>query len=271
LRRSLAKALPGREYAIVTGGSYARGEASAQSDLDYFLICDSDKAKLKAEQDLPTIKKIVQRVVKKQYADDGAFGGTESIKVMTQNIGGKDDTNAKITRRVLFLLEGEWLLDKSRFLKYRDQVISKYIKSTISDHQFCRFLLNDLIRYYRTVCVDFEHKTSEKGKEWGTRNIKLVFSRKLLYFSGILVAAETWQHTFDYKVERLKWLLSLTPIGRIRAVCGNRADLALNAYGEFLRKMSDPTIRKMTDGVSELREKQPQEFRLFKNEGHHFS
>jgi len=47
-----------------------------------------------------------------------------------------------------------------------------------------RFLLHDLIRYYRTICVDFEYKTYENGKPWGDRNIKIQFSRKFLYFSN---------------------------------------------------------------------------------------
>ena len=190
---------------------------------------------------------------------------------MTENIGGEQDTNEKITRRVLLLLEGQWLLNKQVFDACREQIISRYIKDGITDHQLCRFFLNDLIRYYRTVCVDFEHKTAEKGKAWGTRNIKRVFSRKLLYFSGILIAAETWQHTNVYKVQRVKDLIAMTPIRRIEQVCGNKAERALAAYAEFLQKLSDPAIRKMTEEVSDVRQDQPEAFRLFKNQGHHFS
>jgi hypothetical protein len=131
--------------------------------------------------------------------------------------------------------------------------------------------LNDFIRYYRTICVDFEHKTQEQGKSWGSRNIKLIFSRKLLYFSGILVTAETWQHTYKVKLERIRNLLALTPARRVRAICGTRADPVLNAYGEFLRKMRDPSVRTMLDKTSETRSDQSAEFRTFKNEGHHFT
>lgn len=271
LRQELGNALSNKSYAVVTGGSYARREASEQSDLDWFIICDSAEAKKQGERDLKKISGLVKKVVNADPAEDGAFGRIETIGEMIKNIGGKNDGNFKITRRILLLLEGEWLYDQSRFMDYRSQILGRYIRPTISDHQFCRFLLNDLIRYYRTICVDFEHKTTEAGKEWGIRNLKLVFSRKLLYFSGVLVAAESWQHSFATKDQKIKHLLALSPIGRIHEVCGARAEPALNAYGVFLGKMADPSIRAMAKKVTEIKDEHPEEFRLFKNEGHHFS
>jgi hypothetical protein len=169
------------------------------------------------------------------------------------------------------LLEGDWLYNEAKFDLYRNEILKRYLSDKISDHQFCRFLLNDLIRYYRTICVDFEHKTREQGKSWGTRNIKLIFSRKLLYFSGILVAAETWQQTYETKMDTLHKLLGMTAIRRVSAVCGDKADQALNAYGSFLKEISDPSIREMLETVPEDRDKQSEEFRNLKNEGHHFS
>jgi hypothetical protein len=271
IRRDLATITRTDDFAVVANGSFARREASGESDLDYFLICDSDKKRQLAEKALPRIKTILRKHVKKEPAAGGAFGEVESIYGMVLNIGGSKDDNAKITRRILFLLEGEWLYNESKFLGYREAILSKYLRKTISDHQFCRFLLNDLIRYYRTICVDFEHKTQEQGKAWGTRNIKLVFSRKLLYFSGILVAAETWQQTYRVKRERILELLSMTPTRRIENVCGERAREALNYYGLFLERLSDPKTRKMLEAVPDSRDQQPEMFRSFKNDGHHFS
>ncbi len=271
MRAILADLLPRNSFVVVANGSYARGEASNESDLDYFLICNSKKDIPRVKKELPRISRGLTKVVPKRYSASGAFGKIESIEEMILNIGGNLDGNEKITRRVLFLLEGEWLHNKEGFHEYRKKIIEKYVKKTISDHQFCRFLLNDLIRYYRTICVDFEHKTTELGKAWGVRNIKLVFSRKLLYFSGILIAAETWQHTYSTKCEKLHFLLGLTPIERVKIVCGDRATSAIAAYGEFLKKLADPSIRRILEKEPFLREKQSQEFRLFKNEGHHFS
>ena len=192
---------------------------------------------------------------------------------MCENIGGQDDKNDKITRRLLFLLESDWLYNKKAAEQYREAIVDRYIKNTITDHQISRFLLNDLIRYYRTMCVDFEYKTAEVGKPWGTRNIKLQFSRKLIYFSGILIAAESAQRTYPYKKNITLELIELTPIERILKICGTTAHRALELYDRFLEKISDKSIRDITDKVTADRKTHDEypEFRDLKNAGHHFS
>jgi hypothetical protein len=82
---------------------------------------------------------------------------------------------------MLLLLEGEWLVNEAGFHSLRREILQRYIGDKMTDHQLSLFLLNDVIRYYRTMAVDYEFKTNEgdKPKPWGIRNIKLVFSRKL--------------------------------------------------------------------------------------------
>lgn len=271
LRAVLAKALNGDQFAVVVGGSYARREASNESDLDFFIICDSRGVAKKLTVELSRIAQLLGGIVNKSPAAGGAFGRVEAISDMEKNIGGQQDANDKITRRILFLLEGEWLYNREGFEKYRKRILAKYIKNSISEHQLSRFLLNDLIRYYRTICVDFEYKTEEDGKAWGTRNLKLMFSRKLLYFSGILVAAESAQLSYESKLERTLYLLSLTPISRLQDICGARADHALSIYCEFLMAISDKSTRIHCEKVTVDRKTHTARFRGIKNRGHHFT
>lgn len=271
LRKVLPKAVATDRCSVVIGGSYARGEASTESDLDFYIVCDDATTKTKLQKNLGAIKKKLHEIVPKPPATGGAFAEIETIEEMVSNIGGGKDSNEKITRRVLFLLEGEWLYGSSRFTAYRERLVRRYIRDSISEYQLSRFLLNDLIRYYRTICVDFEYKTGEEKKSWGLRNLKLLFSRKLLYFSGLLVAAEAAHLTPAKKVERTLELLALTPINRVRAVCGTRANNALAMYGGFLEAISDSAIRKMADSVPATKSKHPEEFRRLKNEGHRFT
>src|SRR6185503_1905451 len=46
-------------------------------------------------------------------------------------------------------------------------------------------LLNDLHRYYRTVCVDYRWKVDEADKDWALRNVKLRHSRKVWHLANL--------------------------------------------------------------------------------------
>ena len=194
------------------------------------------------------------------------------METMLSNIGGNDDHNSKITRRILFLLEGEWLGNRVFFDEVLTALLGKYVRENITSHQFALFLLNDIIRYYRTICVDFEFKTVQdtNSKPWGTRNVKLVFSRKLLYFSGILVVAETAQRSYSEKIKIMKNLLSIPVIDRIIAVCGPRSLQALELYDHFLEELSREEVRRSLDAVTEA-DRLSEPFRSLKDQGHHFT
>jgi len=255
---------------IVTVGSYGRKEASNLSDLDFFFIKDREDYSPGIE--ISAFRDLYRELGLKSPSKDGAFNSEIEFRAdMSKNIGGFEDKTEKLTRRLLFLLEGDWLLNEGLYNKTLDQLIRCYVRETITEHQLCRFLLNDLIRYYRTICVDFECKTYEHGKPWGDRNIKLQFSRKLLYFSGILVVAETAQRNWQAKREISSVLLRLTPLERLRRICGSQSEKALEIYDDFPLQMASDKVRDMLMATPEDRAKQSPEFKTFKNKGHQFT
>ncbi len=258
---------------IGINGSYARREASTQSDLDFLAVSIAPARKESAEEQLGLIAPRLLQVVGKAPAKDGSFGHAHDLSSMLSNIGGDHDTNEALTRRILFLLEGDWVHGEDLAAHVRSSLISCYVRENITSHQLALFLLNDLIRYYRTICVDFEFKTMQADykKPWGTRNVKLVFSRKLLYFSDVLAVAETAQRTFNEKTKALNRLFYLPVIDRIIDICGNRSLRALRIYEEFLNEMGKPEIRSELDRVTEKNRNESEIFRVLKDRGHHFS
>ena len=228
---------------------------------------------MNTQANLEAISPALSAIVSKAPSSDGVFGKTNDLPGMLKNIGGDRDTNEAITKRVLFLLEGEWIAGEALAQKLRNDLIDCYVRPNITSHQIALFLLNDIIRYYRTICVDFEFKTMQslKPKPWGTRNVKLVFSRKLLYFSGVIAIAETAQKTYGQKKKSLLELFAMPVADRLLSVCGERAVRPLRIYEEFLEEMSKAEVREQLDNVTEANRDKSQTFRILKDRGHHFS
>lgn len=267
LREAVGKlSLPSNSI-LVTVGSLARREASPQSDLDYFLVLDGE-----SDRDiLAEVNAAISGLGLRPPSPTGAFAKAINSIEFLDKIGGNSESNDDLTRRMLFLLESDWIHGQAKYEALFDGVIERYIRDGITQHQLARFFLNDLIRYYRTICVDFEYKTATAGKSWGDRNIKLMFSRKLLYFSGVLAAAATAQSACDFKRSELKRLLRMPPLRRVEDVCGQDAQRIMDRYDTFLRWMADERVRGLLKKTTAERGAQDEEFRTMKNAGHHFS
>ncbi|MGB2931931.1 MAG: DUF294 nucleotidyltransferase-like domain-containing protein [Methyloceanibacter sp.] len=179
---SIANALGAvdKDCCVAITGSYGRLEASTESDFDYFIMTSRDPEASELKEFGERVGAAVRDRIGKLPSAGGPFHRITAADSMTRNIGGQHEKNEDLTRRILLLIEGRPVAGEAYFRKIRSDIISRYISEEIKTHQLGLFFLNDLIRYYRTMCVDFEYKTIEEGKSWGDRNIKLVFSRKLI-------------------------------------------------------------------------------------------
>ena len=256
---------------VLINGSYARREASPGSDLDFYIVTNDGET---GEPEWAhAVRDAIAKIVPIEPAADGAFAKVEARETLLKNIGGEHDDNHNITRRMLLLLEGEWLFNEAGLKQVRRAILERYIADGITDHQLALFLLNDIVRYYRTMAVDYEFKTVEvaKAKPWGIRNIKLVFSRKLLYASGLFSVAMTTDRTREKKIELLEHLFNLPVIDRMKEICGsNKADGVLQSYDLFLQRLEDTKVREKLKALDREGRKDPL-FRDLKNEGHHFT
>ncbi len=267
IREDLQNLVP-KDALVAVFGSYGRKEACAQSDLDFVPITTDE-----APEGFPLneVHACLKKHVEKEPARGGAFGSCILVNDLLVNIGGNEDTNQNITRRMLYLLEGNWLTNKNKFEIVRKKILKRYIPDDIRDHQLAMLLLNDIIRYWRTMAVDYAHKTQEKGKPWAIRNIKLVFSRKLIYASGLFSVALTADRRREDKIAVLEQLLSLPPLRRLERICGKEMTCRLkNSYRIFLEALSDPDKRRHLENQSYDKRYEDGQFRKLKNEGHRF-
>lgn len=240
--------------AVVACGSYARREASAASDFDYFTILPPSGS---GPDGMPAdweagLKRAIADVVRVEPAKDGAFGKLEAGDRMARNIGGQADDNQKLTRRMLFLLEGVPLSGFEVARAVRRSLLERYVGAGNGD-PLALFLLNDIIRYYRTIAVDYEFKIREgdRPKPWGLRNVKLMFSRRMLYAGGLFSVASATGPTPEDRIATLERLLDLRPIDRLADICGPAAlTPALLTYDRFLALMTDRKIRRRLEGLT---------------------
>lgn len=243
--RLVATELPSLTADIVIGvnGSVARREATSGSDVDlFFLTLDGDLSSAKSAQAEYRAKLIEKGI--KMPAHGGVFENPLRTTQLTATIGGEDDTNTYITRRMLYLLEGEWVANESGFRELRSQLIARYITEDLDDEKIVRFFLNDVIRYWRTICVDFENKTADATKPRAIRLVKLRLSRMLLYVAGIAAARQTVNCNAAAKREKLAELLALPPLERLGRIHGvDKMSKVQALYAIFLAALDNEEIR----------------------------
>lgn len=286
IRDELEKGLSQSPYAekmcIVVTGSYGRYEASSESDMDLFWFVDADMPDVPEEtlkDEIKIINEIIFKHVPKEAGSTGTFGPSAIVSQseLVGNIGGKKDSNENMTRRMLLLLEGTHLYNQDKFNQIRKNLIDKYIKVEQNPKQIPRFLLNDIIRYYRTIATDFEFKVSEDSKEWGLRNIKLKFSRKFLYFGGLIAVAELLDvHEIEQQKLKLEDIFNSTVFERV-FLCADKHNLMgemndiFNLYSNFIEKISNPEIRAKLESTTKTERNDSDVYQELRIDGIKFS
>lgn len=193
----------GNDMDLVVFGSIARGECTSKSDVDWTLLIDG-QSNPRQESIASNVRGKIRDTGLHDPGPSGMFGQTSFSNDLIYCIGGEEDTNHNLSRRLLLLLESERIpIDSSEdstgtaYSRVVGGILDRYLthdSAFHSDHgkqdNVPRFLLNDIVRFWRTMCVDFAYKQIEQsGKKWALRNIKLRMSRKATFLKGVLMCA----------------------------------------------------------------------------------
>jgi len=287
LQRDLGDRFASEDANLVVFGSLGRGEwIDWLSDLDWTLLVDGlcKPGHFQIAQDIREALKKVYRptATGKEYrfaepGPTGTFGNMGFSHQMIHLIGGQEDTNKNTTQRILLLLESLPISAVNAHERVLKAIIQRYleeephlIESRRTRFKVPRFLLNDIVRFWRTMAVDFASKQRDRGGDgWGLRNAKLRMSRKLIFVSGLLTCfscnleeklqAKISTDEHDIKTVRSKNLAHLqdhilqyvrqTPLDIVAiavkeyGIDGAIVGKLFSAYDEFLGLVGNPEKR----------------------------
>lgn len=239
--------------AVVLMGSWGRYELTGGSDDDYMVLVRG----FAPAEEWASEQVVAAKVAERFERDPGGFSAPGRQGVFAEvvysadlmRVGLDDDTNTNLTRRMLLVLESTAACNPDVLAGVRRDVIYDYLSDAMKDRRPPRFLLNDLVRYWRTIGVDFVAKDRERqGRGWGLRNAKLRTSRKLLFASGLLPVLRCHEHAAPAIAPFLADQFALPPTDRV-ADAFLRYDAAaagaetLAAYDAFLALVDDEDIR----------------------------
>jgi predicted nucleotidyltransferase len=258
------------DTSLVVFGSLARGEWTSKSDLDWTFLIDGE-----ANSDHLKISQEIQRHFLnwgfEEPGPTGTFGNMAFSHDIIHQIGGQYDTNKNTTQRILLLLESCSIGRRTEaYERVIRGVINRYLEEDVHPlmrdskrYRVPRFLLNDIVRFWRTMAVDFASKQRDRaGAGWGLRNAKLRMSRKLIFASGLLVCFSASldpelnaQISTDKDAIKLKLInhirncVRLTPLQILAnsmeqyRVPDSKAKELFGAYSEFLTLLGDEKSR----------------------------
>jgi predicted nucleotidyltransferase len=274
LDQLLSKEIPGytsEDTSLVVFGSLARGEWTSGSDLDWTYLIDGG-----ANSDHLVIAQNINEVLEKagfqRPGPTETFGNMAFSHDLVHQIGGQNDTNKNTTQRILLLLESRAIGKRTdAYERVIRGVINRYLEEDnhllthdSKRYRVPRFLLNDIVRFWRTMAVDFASKQRDRaGKGWGLRNAKLRMSRKLIFASGLLVCFSAYldpdlqtKISTDQKdgikltlLQHIRDCVRLTPLEILAksmeryGVSQSIAKTLFDAYTEFLKLLSDDKSR----------------------------
>lgn len=283
------------DWSLVVFGSLARDEYTAGSDADWTVLVDAPVASAHV-----TAAHAVSSRTKKAFRSPGrtgVFGTMAFSHEVVHQIGGHQDSNANTTRRILLLLESACIGRPDAYDRVIRGLLNRYLEEdrTFSNPEgeppkVPRFLLNDIVRYWRTMAVDFASKHRERaGEGWALRNAKLRLSRKLIFASGMLMcfscklspsneARESLfgpELTFEPLINHLDRYVRSTPLEILATMWleygpENAMREFFDSYDAFLGMLNDTTSRERLENLPEATSRTDELFQRIRNQGHRF-
>lgn len=257
---------------VYATGSFGRLEAGPKSDLDLFIVGLNKPTEHNAprESRLSNLDSICVRAdlidaARKlkfpEFDGDGKYLDHYSVFDLVRNIGTpEDDVENTLTGRLLLFLESKPLIGEEVYRKVIEEVIVTYWRD-YGDHKsdfIPAYLTNDILRLWRTFCVNYEARTQthseEKKLKRKVKNFKLKHSRMLTCYSALLYLVGVLRKEGTVSVEHAAEMSFMTPIERLEWLRSDRAFEASHSQLDNLRNQYELFLESTRDGDQALKE-----------------
>ncbi len=236
---------------VFCAGSLARLEFGKKSDLDLFITTEENfkPSRLEEYTLYSHLIRLNDELKFPSFSNDGEYLKIYSLEELKKETGSrKDDNSNSFTVRMLLLLESNPIFNKEKYYQHLDSILQHYYRDEKGKEEFRPlFLLNDLLRYWRTVCLNYEEIRSSQ-KPWRKKNINLKFSRMLTVFATVLLLVVKR----GVSIDDLKEYCKLSPLDRLATGLNSLEDKnlftewteILDIYEDFLAWKEDEEIEK---------------------------
>lgn len=202
------------DIAIMTAGSYGRYEAGMPSDLDYYII---SMPNVYDNNIMNIVSSTATHLGIKLPNKDGVFSEEIPFNNILNKLGKEDESIIELAQRLLPLLESTPIYNFNLCDKITNEILVKYMDlHRDAPEKEAVILLNDLIRFFRYICANYQYKSWHDGEKWVLRNVKLRHSRVVMYAGLLFVILNASKNEYRLSKEiYIKNMMRLTPVERI--------------------------------------------------------
>jgi hypothetical protein len=225
----------GGNACVYATGSFGRLEAGETSDLDGFIVGLSKgmgvgetgpaPSKLTRLDEICVKADLIEATRRLGFPDfdgDGKYLAHYSVGDLAYNLGRpEDDAENTLTGRLLLFLESKPLLGEDVYEEVIREVVAAYWND-YDNHKtefVPAFLTNDILRLWRTFCVNYEARTSStpepKRIKRKIKNYKLKHNRMLTCYSAILFLLGALRIEKSVSADKAFEMSKMTPTGRL--------------------------------------------------------
>lgn len=239
---------------VILTGSFARGDASPDSDCDFLVLVSGVPEHQFITDLLAEMRRLIRERQINEPGTQGVFGDFVLTTELLARIGLESDTNTNTTRRLLLLFESISIGNDHVRQQAIEDVLHRYcydyhpaVRSPNTSFTVPRFLLNDLARYWRTVCVDFGAKQWRSGRQdWYLRYAKLITTRKILFAGSLMTVflaaslpVRSGGDGYESLIQHFRKHSNMTPMARLLSSYDIAEARSQEALASVLRAYED--------------------------------